>query len=51
MKDSHGIKKLYESARRGYEGGGRICLEISILRLYRGTVCKKKKLNLEKNQT
>jgi len=25
MKDSRGIKKLYESARRGYGGGGRIC--------------------------
>jgi len=26
MKDSHGIKKLYGGAGRGYEGGGRICL-------------------------
>jgi len=26
MKGSHGIKKLYGSAGRGYGGGGRICL-------------------------
>jgi len=25
MKDSHGIKKLYRGAGRGYGGGGRIC--------------------------
>jgi len=25
MKDSYRIKKLYESAGRGYGGGGRIC--------------------------
>jgi len=25
MKGSHGIKKLYGGARRGYGGGGRIC--------------------------
>jgi len=25
MKDSHGIKKLYEGAGRKYRGGGRIC--------------------------
>jgi len=25
MKGSYGIKKLYEGAGRGYEGGGRIC--------------------------
>jgi len=28
MKGSHEIKKLYGSAGRGYEGGGRVCLEI-----------------------
>jgi len=26
MKGSHGIKKLYGGAGRGYGGGGRICL-------------------------
>jgi len=25
MKNSYGIKKLYEGAGRGYGGGGRIC--------------------------
>jgi len=25
MKGSHGIKKLYGGAGRGYGGGGRIC--------------------------
>jgi len=27
MKGSHGIKKLYGGAGRGYGGGGRICLK------------------------
>jgi len=28
MKGNYGIKKLYRGARRGYGGGGRICLNI-----------------------
>jgi len=30
MKGSHGIKKLYGGAGRGYGGGRRICLTIRI---------------------
>jgi len=29
MKGSHGIKKLYEGAGRGYGGEGRICHKIN----------------------
>jgi len=31
MKDSYEIKKLYESAGRGYGGGGRICLKLRMI--------------------
>jgi len=35
MKGSHGIKKLYGGAGRGYGGGGRICpKDLIILKLY-----------------
>jgi len=30
MKDSHGIKKLYGGARRGYGSRGRICRETNL---------------------
>jgi len=31
MKGSHGIKKLYGGAGRGYGGGGRICQIFNML--------------------